>query len=294
MRQCFSCAHNEVLGEFGESEALIPGNRLNYVVLANRRYGAHLGWQDYFDRILPLLGFSSFSPDEPTFAEAVASWQAQAGLAPDGMIGPATWARMRTVLGLATPAGAARPQSSPGKPAWVRQLVPLLNRYRGDIPLYFLLGWIQTESGGNITDRTKLDERGYFQIHPGESQALHLDHQRLSTDPDYSVQGGIQLVRYRAAQARRLGFSAGNELFWRVIKWRHWVPGAVDVIVADMKTNGVTPASWEVITQYVGANRTRLMSLFKARFHGTWDPLVGIANVNKVFQVGKQLAAGLE
>ena len=278
--------------EFGESEDFLSDDRLKYAVIANRRYGASLGWQNYYDRILPLLGFPNFSPDETTFADAVANWQAQNGISPaDGMIGPTTWARLRVAAGLA-PASAG--PSSTGKPAWVQQLVPILNRYRGDIPLYFLLGWIQTESGGNIADRTKLDERGYFQLHPGESQSLKVDHQRLSTDPDYSVWAGIQLVRMRASQAARLGFQQGTELLWRATKWRHWVPGAVDVIVADMKKNAVQPSSWSVISQYVSANRNRLIGLFKAKFNGTWDPVVGIANVDKVFRIGKQLAAGLE
>jgi hypothetical protein len=285
--------------EFGESEAGVPDS-MNYAVVANRRYSVQLGWQNYYDEIVRLLGFTNSTPNETLFVQSVARWQAEQYIWPvDGMIGPTTWAHMSAALGLApatTSPGVAPapPQSPPSKaPAWVHQLAPLLTRYGGDIPLPFLLGWIAVESGGRLEERTRLDERGYFQIHPGESQALHLDHPRLSTDPDYSIQGGIKLVRYRAAQARRLGFPEGTELFWRATKWRHWVPGAVDVIVQDMRKGGVNPVSWDVIKQYVAANRNRLMAVFKARFGGTWDPMVGIANVDKVFQRGNQLAASL-
>lgn len=175
-----------------------------------------------------------------------------------------------------------------------RGLVPLLNRERSDIPLDFLLGWIAVESNGKINTVTKLNERGYFQIHPGESEKLRLDHRRLSTDPDYSVKNGIQLVRYYGKIVRnRYKLQFGTDLFWHIVKLMHWLPGGVAVILKDMRERGIEPTTWEKLKQYVIAHRERIRQRIRSEYKRSWDPMQGIVNVDKLFERGRKLAAAL-
>jgi len=201
------------------------------------------------------------------------------------------------------------PSPASSIPSWVPRLLPSLNQYRGnisplpnrysgEIPLYVLLGWINVESAGRLEGPTSIGELGYFQLHPEESQSLKLDHPRLRTDADYSIWGGIQLVRWKAAGAQQRGFSPGTDLFWRVTKWLHWLPGVVDLFLKDMRAAGVDPnTGWNAIEQYVRTNQNRLDALTRATYRikalGNWQAMVGINNVNKTIQSGQQLAAGL-
>jgi hypothetical protein len=208
--------------------------------------------------------------------------------------------RDRLVLPAVQAASKGRPPigpTAPRKPAWVETVLPLLNRYRGDIPLDFLLGWIAVESGGNIRDTTSLDERGYFQLHPDESRTLGIDHARLSWDPDYSVQAGIQLVKHDAKWVQSLGFKYGSDLFWHIVKLRHWLPAGVQAIVQDMREHGFNPGTWVEFKAYAVANRARINALIKKATRGRWgpkwDPAYGVDFVDKMFAYGRQLAEGL-
>jgi hypothetical protein len=174
-----------------------------------------------------------------------------------------------------------------------RALLPLLEKYRGNIPLEFLLGWIAVESGGRIGVVTSLDERGYFQIHPDESAALGIDHKRLSTDPDYSIKKGIDLVKYHVARAARYGFAPGTELSWTVGKLQHWLPRGLAFIIALMRKNNFKPTTWTEFRKFTLDHRAELLAQLKAEPGKGWDPAVGIANVDKVLRRGHQIAQAL-
>lgn len=135
-RSRFNAVIDDVLQELEnefESEAFVGESGLSYPVIANRRYKVILGWDRYEVEIGRLLGFSNSSPTETLFAQSVIGWQASNGISPaDGMIGPVTWERMRAALGLA-----GAPSAVPARaPAGMAQLVPLLNKYRGDILVF--------------------------------------------------------------------------------------------------------------------------------------------------------------
>ena len=176
-------------------------------------------------------------------------------------------------------AGAAPPPAVrrlPCGPTDLKVLLPLLKRYAGDIPAEYLLGWITVESGAKLGDLTKICERGYFQVHPEESQDLKLDHDRLSTDPAYSVEGGIKLVRKYAAGVegllRRPGAGEQADFFWALVKLRHWIPSAPVRILTQMRKKSVPVTDWSSVRNFVTATPNLGF--------GSFDPRAGIKSVD--------------
>jgi len=169
-------------------------------------------------------------------------------------------------------------------------LVPLLERYRGDIPLEFLLGWIAVESNGCIDEVTNLNERGFFQIHPDESKDRRFQHERLTTDPDYSVQAGIRNVRFYADLARQRfpSIPDGSELFWRIVKLQHAMgSGLTRTLLGSMRASNIA-LSWEAIKRYELTNGPRLHRLL------TVEPLGRFGrNVDGTFARGREIARAL-
>lgn len=170
----------------------------------------------------------------------------------------------------------------------VARLVPLLNKYRGEIPLEFLIGWIDVESAGRIDEVTpRLDERGFFQIHPDESHDRHFDHQRLTTDPEYSVQAGIENVRYyaRLAQQRFPSIAPRSALFWRVVKLQHAMgSGLARALLTTITATGAE-LTWEAIKQAEVSRGPQLHRLLRVK------PLGRFArNVDHVFARAAELA----
>jgi hypothetical protein len=166
----------------------------------------------------------------------------------------------------------------------------MLDRYRGDIPLEFLLGWIAVESDGRVDVVTSLDERGFFQIHPDESHDRRFDHARLTSDPEYSVQAGIQNVRYYADLARQRfpSIPPGSELFWRVVKLQHALGSPLTKRLLDgMHASGI-PFTWEAIKQWEVTHGPQLHGLLRVEPLGRFG-----RNVDGVFAKGGELARTL-
>jgi LAS superfamily LD-carboxypeptidase LdcB len=180
----------------------------------------------------------------------------------------------------------------PRQYSWIENVVPLLERYRGDLPLDFLLGWIQIESGGKNATTTNLDERGFFQVHPDESKDYGFaEHERISRDPDYSIRVGIELVRRKAKRAGQLGFKPGTDLFNHAIKLLHWVPAGVNAMLEHMKAHGFAFAdkSWQEFKQYVLNNQLDIQAMIYKRTGKKFNPLRGINNVDKLYAEAEKI-----
>lgn len=155
------------------------------------------------------------------------------------------------------------------------------------IPLGLLVGWIARESGGKLGEVTKLDERGYFQLMPAESKSLGLDHQRLSTDPVYSINAGLLLIGtyMKAVDALNVA-QPGSTYYWRLVKLMHTMgSGATKTIVNAAKAAGVA-GSWDSLEKYATANDSEFLHETK---HSPlkWFPLVdAVYNVGAPFGFG--------
>lgn len=162
------------------------------------------------------------------------------------------------------------------------------------IPLGVLVGWIARESGGKLAVHpqpgpgdTKLDERGFFQLMPSESKMLGFDHERLSTDPVYSINAGLALIGHYMGEADKLGVAQhGSSYFWRLVKLLHTMgPGAVDKIIAAAKADGAT-ASWEALEEYATSHDAELLHATKH------SPLKWFPFVDEVYATGAPFGFG--
>lgn len=130
------------------------------------------------------------------------------------------------------PPNAMLPTPTPGKTGWKRvdALLPKLRTIaqQTGIPLGLMTAWIAKESGGRLADTTSLDERGLYQLMPTESKKLGLDHARLSTDENYSLDAGTKLIREYEAAANALNVAAappGSSYHYLLTKTIHTVGG---------------------------------------------------------------------
>jgi len=219
---------------------------------------------------------------------AIRTFQTKRRLEVDGSVGPIT----RQAL---LAAGASQPpplKDLPCGPTSGAELTTLLNKYRGDIPLHFLLGWIDVESGRRIDSSTYLCERGYFQIHPDQSKDRRWDHEPLSYDPDYSIRRGVELVREMVRQTEKLvrkyGISKGSDAFWGLVKMYHWIPSSPPKILEHMSSRGRIPTSWAAIMKYIVDEKTHIPAL------GGWDPIDGALNAQKTLARAEAWKNGIQ
>ena len=154
------------------------------------------------------------------------------------------------------------------------------------IPLGLLVGWIAKESGGKLADHTSLDERGYFQLMPAESKSIGVDHERLSTDSDYSIDAGIKLIRRYQSSVNDLNLAAapaGSSFYWKLVKLGHSMgAGQMRKVVSAAKDAGQAK-SWEQLEQFAIGMSIRGPQPKK------WFPFV-----DSVYKIGQPFGFGNE
>lgn len=192
---------------------------------------------------------------------------------------------------------AADSPATSGKTGWKR-VDAILDKLRDlaeqtGIPLGLLVGWIAKESGGKLAvypqpgkGDTSLDERGFFQLTPEESQKLGVDHMRLSVDADYSLNAGMKLVREYQSTINSIMdgvTSAGTSYYWRLVKLAHSMgSGQVKKIVKAAKDAGQA-GSWEELKDFA------LGMKIKGPQPKKWFPFV-----DTVYKVGRPFGFGSE
>lgn len=170
---------------------------------------------------------------------------------------------------------------------WLRQIVGLLDRYRGDIPREFLLGWMAIESDGSVKAITSRPERGYFQIDwkGGEAQEqLKLTQDQfvsLSTDREYSIRVGIQLAQIYRQYVRKHYTSVpdGSELMWRLTKARHGASGILSRAMTQLAKAHQT-VTWESVAAQMAQTKLGRMIVENVehlfRYYRLFKPLAAL------------------
>jgi len=190
-----------------------------------------------------------------------------------------------------------------GVDRWLPKLRPRLETLclEHGVPLGVAVGWIQKESGGRLSETTSYDERGYFQLMPEESKDLGLDHARLSTDSDYSLEAGFTLI---ASYNRRVLKAAshasitdqrvrafldtphGTEYRFRLVKFFHSIGGgAAKAIFLDALIDQAAD-SWAALSIYAMERDDQYLHELKHR------PSKWIGLVNEMFKIGEPYGIG--
>jgi hypothetical protein len=137
----------------------------------------------------------------------------------------------------------------------------------GEIPVDFLLAWIDHESSGRSTiPVSSIGERGAFQIYPDEAKQIgYSDAQfaALSTEGDppsggsLNADSGVRVARYYMGKANSVLSQVGADWgssgsYWTLVKLFHGAPAvAKEGMVAVSKYLGRAPSDWTEFAYYL-------------------------------------------
>lgn len=154
------------------------------------------------------------------------------------------------------------------------------------IPLGLLVGWIAKESGGKLSDTTSMDERGYFQLMPDESKSLGIDHDRLSTDPLYSINAGLLLIgKYMQVIAKDApSVAVGTSFYFLLVKLAHTQgSGDTKVLIDGARAAGAL-GNWNDFYNYGLSGQARTK-----HSPAKWFPFLA-----DIFQIGRPFGFGTD
>lgn len=145
---------------------------------------------------------------------------------------------------------------------------PLVESYAGDLPIGFLLAWIQRESGGNPCSYTSAGESGIFQLMPpdniatagtsvaalraacvGSSQtrarALTIDEMNEQVRSGIQYVNAMRAIAHAKLDANGVDWGEDTPDFWQFVKLQHAYPGPSSGWLANAAIQlGAPPANW--------------------------------------------------
>lgn len=151
----------------------------------------------------------------------------------------------------------------------------LVTSMAGDLPINFLMAWIDKESGGNPCDATSLQEYGIFQLmspdniatagttvaqmHPappcvaGNVRTISSFSALTSDQANEQVRAGIQYVNAARTRAHQMldaagytdGWTENDASFWQMVKMVFNGPAAVPASLLNATAQlGTNPSDW--------------------------------------------------
>lgn len=220
MDEVFETILEQELGFAEKSEA----------VAYNQNSAQNLGWGQFKQQIITNVLKLSYLPDEYSFAEAVANWQAQNGFYGkdiDGKIGKITWQKMQNILGSGSTTNVgALPQVNTAMPTGKTYSVKTSARSYGVSETISALQWIAKQWDILYPDIkiiiNDISKKGGGKISPHQSH-------RIGLDADISL-----VVR---ATGERIGNSSRTNSPTPLVKnyqqYRHIAKAFVDLVLSN-------------------------------------------------------------
>lgn len=163
-------------------------------------------------------------------------------------------------------------------PAAVEIWRPLVSKYAGEIPVPFLLAWIQKESYGNPCSWTSLREAGIFQLMEGSNQRVAgvteaqlragcapIPSQQLlrsltPAEAEVQVASGVRYVRWARDYARTrlaehgVAWPESSTDFGKMVMFVHILPAKIAPWLAAARAGlGRAPRSWAELVPFAPA-----------------------------------------